>query len=206
MKKLSKKLLSGIMVAGLTVSMLAGCGSPKPTDTVNDFMTSIQEGDFEKASTFVDTKATEDFDFKNLNEGKAEGMDVDKLFKSLSKTYKFEKPVEVSKEEDTAKVKVEVTSVDFAVAVTSTISEVMPMAFGMAFSEDTEEADKAMDKMMETTLIKHLTAKDASMATREVTLNLKKDKEGEYKIVSDENLMEAVMANAGTIDEMFGEE
>lgn len=205
MKKLRLKLLAGIVVAGLSVSMLVGCGAPKPADTVNDFMTSIQEGDFEKAGTFVDAKATKDFDFKSLNEGKAQGMDADKLVQAISKTYKFEKPVEVSKKEDTAKVKVKVTSVDFAIAATSTIGEVMPMAFGMAFSEDTEAANKTMDKMMETTLIKHLTKEDASMATREVTLNLKKDKNGDYKIVSDENLMEAVLANASTVDQMFSE-
>ena len=88
------------------------------------------------------------------------------------------------------------------------IAQISAMAGYEVVIRDIQQSflDKAMEKMMETTLIKHLTDEDASMATREVTLNLKKDKEGEYKIVSDENLMEAVMANAGTIDEMFGEE
>ena len=40
---------------------------------------------------------------------------------------------------------------------------------------------------------------------REIILNLKKDKNGDYKIVSDENLMEAVLANASTVDQMFSE-
>lgn len=57
---------------------------------------------------------------------------------------------------------------------------------------------------MTTTLVKNLSDKDAVMATREVTLNLKKDKDGNYKIVSDENLQEALLANSKSIDKMFG--
>lgn len=61
-----------------------------------------------------------------------------------------------------------------------------------------------MEQMMTTTLVKNLSDKDAAMATREVTLNLKKDKDGNYKIVSDENLQEALLANSKSIDKMFG--
>lgn len=57
---------------------------------------------------------------------------------------------------------------------------------------------------MTTTLVKNLSDKDAVMATREVTLNLKEDKDGNYKIVSDENLQEALLANSKSIDKMFG--
>lgn len=57
-----------------------------------------------------------------------------------------------------------------------------------------------MEQMMTTTLVKNLSDKDAAMATREVTLNLKKDKDGNYKIVSDENLQEALLANSKSIN------
>ena len=60
--------------------------------------------------------------------------------------------------------------------------------------------------MTESILIKNLTAEDAVLATRDVTLNLEKNEAGEYQIVSDENLMEAILANADTIESMFGEE
>ncbi len=39
------------------------------------------------------------------------------------------------------------------------------------------------------------------MATREVTLNLKKDKDGDYKIVADDNLKEVLFANAKSFGE-----
>ena len=65
-----------------------------------------------------------------------------------------------------------VTSLDFAMAMTSTMGEVMPMAFGLAFSEDSEAAGKQIEEMTESILIKNLTAEDAVLATRDVTLNL----------------------------------
>ena len=205
------KLLSKFSIVLLSV-LLVGCGgAASPTDVVNDFMSAIQESDFEKAKTFVQSDSSEEFDFNTL--GEAEGtVDAktaeyaEKMISSISKTYKFEKPVEESVEGDTAKVKVKVTSLDFAMAMTSTMGEVMPMAFGLAFSEDSEAAGKQIEEITESILIKNLTAEDAVLATRDVTLNLEKNEAGEYQIVSDENLMEAILANADTIESMFGEE
>ncbi|MCM3735740.1 hypothetical protein M3215_07895 [Bacillus cytotoxicus] len=199
MKKVFKSL-TFVMMVGLLMSILTGCSNPK--DTVQEFLTAIQKGDFEKASTFV-YASDRGYDFSKLNK-KEDGIEGKAVFNAIVKNYKFEKPEQVSKEEDKAKVKVKITSVDMAVATTKTIGEIMPMAFASAFSENKEQSDKAMDQMMTTTLVKNLSDKDAAMATREVTLNLKKDKDGNYKIVSDENLQEALLANSKSIDKMFG--
>ena len=96
-----------------------------------------------------------------------------------------------------------ITSADLSVAVTKAVGEVMPMAFASAFSEDKEQSEKR-SKTMTSTIIKNLTDKDAAMATREVTLNLKKDKDGDYKIVADDNLKEVLFANAKSLEKMFG--
>lgn len=202
MGKLSKKLIAIMLVAGLTAIMLTGCGSPKPADTVKDFLTSIQSADYKKAMSYVDTKS--DSDLSALNESK-DGLDGKEILKAIAKNYKFENPKEVSNKDGKAKVKVKITSVDMQVVFTQTMNDVMPMAFAGAFNENEEEADKTMEKLMSSTLMKNLKSKDATMATRDVTLNLKKDKDGEFKIVSDDNLLEAVMANSKEIDKMFGE-
>lgn len=199
MKKIFKSL-TFVMMVGLLMSVLTGCSNPK--DTVQEFLTAIQKGDFEKASTFV-YAGDKGYDFSKLNK-KEDGIEGKAVFNALVKNYKFEKPEQVSKEDNKAKVKVKITSVDMAVATTKTIGEIMPMAFASAFSENKKQADKTMEQMMTTTLVKNLSDKDAAMATREVTLNLKKDKDGNYKIVSDENLQEALLANSKSIDKMFG--
>jgi Domain of unknown function (DUF4878) len=200
MKKM-KKLLLLMMVVGLTFGVLAGCSSTEPKDTVQEFLTAIQKGDIEKAHTYVDS-ADKGYDFSKMMETK-DGISGKEVLDAITKNYKFEAPVEVSKKDDTAEVKVKITSVDMSVAITKTLGEVMPMAFASAFSEDKEQAEQTMEKLATTTMIKHLSAEDATMATREVTLNLKKDTEGNYKIVSDENLQEALLANSKEMDKMF---
>ena len=58
---------------------------------------------------------------------------------------------------------------------------------------------------MTSSIVKHLSDKDAIMATREVTLNLKKDKDGDYKIVADDNLKEVLFANAKSLEDVWWE-
>ncbi|EJQ53506.1 Uncharacterized protein BWINRASL_01151 [Bacillus mycoides] len=197
MKKI-KKLLLLMMVVGLTVGVLAGCANPK--DSVEEFLTAIQKDDLEKARTFVES----DKEFSKLNE-KTDDADGKAMLSAITKGFKFEKLEEVSKKDDKAEVKVKVTSVDLSVAVTKAMGEVMPMAFASAFSENKEQSEKEIEKLMTSTIIKNLSDKEAAMATREVTLNLKKDKDGDYKIVADDNLQELLFANAKSLEKMFGE-
>lgn len=200
--KLTKKSFGGIIVLLMAAVFLAGCGSQKPEAVVNDFLKSFQKGDFEKAATYIEGNG--EGTFLAAEESTVEEIDEQEFYDAIIRDYKFEKPEEVSSDGDTAKVKVNITSVDIGAAFTSTINEVMPMAFASAFNED-EDADKAMEQMVISTLIKHLTAEDAQMATRDVTLELKKDDEGNYKIVADDNLLNALLANANLLEDIFGE-
>ncbi|MDF9760863.1 hypothetical protein OKW24_002636 [Peribacillus simplex] len=135
-----------------------------------------------------------------------ESVDAEKMLTAIGKDYKFGKPEEVSSEGDKAKVKVEITSVDVGVATTAAIAEVMPVEFATAFDEDSEKADKAMEGLMESSVLKHIKSEDTPRVTRDVTLNLKKNKDGEYKIVSDDNFKEAVLANFDKVEDIFGED
>jgi len=192
-----KKLLLLMMVIGLTVGVLAGCANPK--DTAEEFLTAIQKGDIEKARTFVES----DKEFNKLNE-KTDDAEAKAMLSAITKNFQFEKPDEVSKKDDKAEGKVKITSADLSVAVTKAMGEVMPMAFASAFSEDKEQSEKTIETTMTSAVIKHLSDKDATMVTREVTLNLKKDKDGDYKIVADDNLKEVLFANVKSLEKMFG--
>ncbi len=184
----------------LLVGILTACGSSKPTNTVQDFMNSFKKGDLEKAATYIEG------DFNEVV-GEEDNEEVGKaMLEAISKNYKFEKPVEVSTSENKAKVEVEITSVDAGVAMSSTIAEVMPMAFATAFTEQTPESEKAFEDLMLKAVVKYLTSEDTPMVTRNVTLNLKANKEGEFKIVADDNFKEAILANIDSVENMFGEE
>ena len=58
------------------------------------------------------------------------------------------KPVEVSVSGDKAVVKAKITSVDFGAVMTSTMAEVMPLAFASAFEEQTPESEKAFEDLI----------------------------------------------------------
>ena len=104
-----KKRMLGFLMFGLLAIFLAGCGADKPDVVVDNFLSAVKEGDFDKAGSFVVTEDSKPFKFDELNED-MEGMDSEEFLKALSSKYDYETPEEVSSEGDTAKVKAEITS------------------------------------------------------------------------------------------------
>jgi RNA binding exosome subunit len=195
--KLKKWLV--VPIVGLLMSILIGCSSDGPKDTVKEFLTAIQKGDFAKASTFVGSE-NGDFDFNKMNET-VNGIDGKEMFSAITKNYEFKEPVEVSKKDDTAEVKVEITSVDMGAVLKKTIEEMVSTAFANTIvSGGKEPSKKEMEEQMMKNLLEKLSDKDSKMITREVTLNVKKDTDGNYKIAPDEKLAEALIANAQELE------
>ena len=200
-----KKRMMGFLMFGLLAIFLAGCGADKPDVVVDSFLSAVKEGDFDKAGSFVVTEDSKPFKFDELNED-MEGMDSEEFLKALSSKYDYETPEEVSSEGDTAKVKAEITSVDFAEAFTATMEDVIAEAMTMAESDmDSAEAEAEFEKMMWDTLNEKLNDEDAKTATRDITFNLEKNEDGEYKIIADENFQEAMIANIDSLEETFSE-
>ncbi len=199
-----KKRTLGFLMFGLLAIFLAGCGADKPDVVVDNFLSSVKEGDFDKSGSFV-TEDSKPFKFDELNED-MEGMDSEEFLKALSSKYDYETPEEVSSEGDTAKVRAEITSVDFAEAFTATMEDVIAEAMTMAESDmDSAEAEAEFEKMMWDTLNEKLNDEDAKTATRDITFNLEKNEDGEYKIIADENFQEAMIANIDSLEETFSE-
>lgn len=193
------------MFIGLITGLLTACGSENPDATVDDFLTAIQKNDFEKAGSYVQG-GTESL---TTDQEAAEEADEElamTLFENISKNYDFGKTEEVSTDGEKAVVKTEITSLDMGSVMTSTMAEIMPLAFASAFDEQTPESEKAFEEMTEKTMIKYMTAEDAPLVTRSVEFNLEKDDEGNFKILDDENLEEAVFANISQLEDMFSEE
>lgn len=201
-----KKFIS-LFTLGLTAMILTACNgdeSTKPKDVVTSFLDAIQSGDLEKAGTYISTENTsENFDFNGIKEGKGDPATA-ALVEGISNNYQFKTPTEKTVDENTAEVTVEITSLDFAAAMGTTMEEIFSVAFELATEDQTEdEYNKAMDEKSTEILSNTMTSKDAEMVTRDVTLTLTKDSKGQYKIVSDEQLMDAVLGNAAEVEDMF---
>lgn len=196
-----KKVLFSFVL--LLCFVLAGCGAAEPTDVVNNFMKAVQNDDWEKALTYIEPESWE----TNLSDlGNEDEEFTKKIFSAISKSVEYKSVEEKSIDGDNATVTMNVTSIDFSAVATSTMSEVMPIAFGLAFSDDKAAADKQIKELTETTILKNLTAEDATLATRDVTINLKKSEDGDYLIVADENLIDVLLANANKLGSFFGDQ
>ncbi|WP_176294598.1 hypothetical protein [Planococcus glaciei] len=199
---MKKRNLVAVLLSTVVLGALTGCGAENPSATVDDFLTAIQKNDLEKAGTFVKggtESLTTDQDATDEELAKT-------MLENISKNYDFEKLEEVSTNDDKAVVKAEITSLDMGSVMTSTMAEIMPLALASAFDENASDSDKVFEEMTEKIMIKYMTEEDAALATRTVEFNLEKDDEGEFKIVDDENLTEAVFANISQLEDMFSEE
>jgi Domain of unknown function (DUF4878) len=197
-----KKLLLFIMMMGLSISVLVGCSNAGPKDTVKEFLTAIQKGDFEKAVTLVEDTGS-GFDFSKITRS-ADGIDGKEMFDAVTKNYKFEEVAEVSNKDDKAEVKVKITSVDLTAAMEKTVGETLAAVVKDARSGNKAPSKQEVQQQVMKNFAKNLGDKDAKMITRDVTLNVKKDKDGNYKLVSDKNLGDAVLANVEELEGMFG--
>ncbi|MGB6407710.1 MAG: hypothetical protein WBF39_09545 [Planococcus donghaensis] len=199
------KILISLLISASILTFLTACGAEDPSSTVDEFLSAIQKNDFEKAGTLVqggtDSLSTADEDINKEEEELAM-----KVIESISKDYEFENLEEVSINEDKAIVKAEITSLDMGLVMTSTMAEIMPLAFANAFEEDTPETEKAFEEMTEKIMLKYITAEDAALVTRTVEFNLEKDENGNFKIIDDENLEEALFANISQLEDFLDEE
>jgi hypothetical protein len=193
-KPIKIKGLAVATIAALSIGLLAGCGAPKPEDTVKGYLKAVQDADYEKISSYIDDPENSK-EIQKFNETQ-DGIDGEKLLIALSEKYEYKNIETVSSDDESAKVKVEITSADMGEVALDAIGDM----FMLAFSDIPEEE---LDKKLMDKLVKGLTDEDGPMSTREVTLNLKKDKEGNFKIVSDDNLTESLIANAKDLENMF---
>ncbi|MFG3613825.1 DUF5105 domain-containing protein [Rummeliibacillus sp. G93] len=177
-----KKVFSMIGLLLLTSILMVGCGAAQPKDTVKVFFTAFKDGDLKKASTYVKG----DIDLTR-NGDAAENK---KVLEAISKRFSFEEPKEVSNEKDKAVVSVKVKSVDVSEVFKKVIEEMKPQLNSGKITDQEE-----MNKMVSELLIKHMQDKDIDLVSRTEKLNLKKNKDGEYKILSDDNFRNAFFAN-----------
>lgn len=199
-----KRILMAFVAAILFATILSGCGSkPSPTQTVDRFLKAFRSNDFNKASKYVDSQNNSSImNFKNLK--RSNGVDSRKLLKAITKGYRYKKPQLVSSSQNSAKVKVKITSVDFGTVVEKTVGQSLSLAFANAFGDNNKKSLKKMNELLSKSLIDQLSSHSAPMATREVTLDLKKEKSGSYQIISNKNLLNAILANAANLKNLYG--
>jgi len=154
------------VLVGLIGIVLVGCSFGQSPETVTkEFLTSLQTCDFDKAATYTETS---DKDISKDIIKNDEGERIGKLILSKA-TY------EVGTSSTTGEkltVKVKVTAIDMVRIATKVMSELMPMAFASAFSDDKNASNEQMDSLMNQYLENSISDAQAPKVANEVNVNL----------------------------------
>ncbi len=174
----------------LTSILMVGCGAAQPKDTVKDFFTAFKDGDLKKASTYVKGDIDQG--------GSGDAAEDKKVLEAISKRFTFKELKEVSNDKDNAVVSAKVTSVDVSEATKKVMEELNPELSNLQES-DMEEFNKKASEL----LIQKLKEKNTALVTRTEKLNLKKNKDGEYQIISDDQLKNVFFANMYKVSDIL---
>lgn len=189
-----KKFLAFLTTLAMVFAFVGCSGGESPETAVTNYLTAFQSLDLETINKYTnDTSETTETaddaisDLENEETGKAFVENL--TFEILSST----------EEEDTATVKVSITNVDMANAMSQAISEMIPLAFAGLSEEELEQ------KSTEAMISAIANNKDTTY-TKEVDISLVKG-ENNWLIVPDNDLADAItgglVSYAENINEAF---
>lgn len=158
------RILVSILALALSLTLTACSSTPSPKAVVSGFLDALKAGDFEKAALFVAPEKELMEDLVSDEENHEEIVKV--IFSRVSYDIKSEM---VSGNQAT--VEAAITSLDLVRIVMQTMSELMPMAFALAFSDAGEDE---MDTMFEQYLMNSISDPNAPTTTTNVTITLEK--------------------------------
>lgn len=181
-KKENKKvgyLVSGIILLLVVLAIVTALLllPATPEKTVDGMLNSLKNADFESVNKYVN------YDEIVNNAEMLQNLEMDQETQSLlfdKLTWKF---LNISKEENTASVEVEITNKDFNQIISTYTQEALKIAFsGESFTQE-EQINKLKEQL-----------KNEENTTRTVTTTIQLVKQdGKWKVQPDENLINALL-------------
>lgn len=191
-----RKAVSLVSYFLLMCFFLSGC--TRPVSSVDAFFYALQKGDIEKAAQYLKPNDNGD----NVPNFDLTDSDPDQInmFKEMFSKLQYE-TLSSEVEGNTAQVDARVTAVDLARVTTQVMSELIPLAFASAFSEDQD--DSQMEKLAEQYMMNAISDPNSPMVTNRVTLTLEKV-DGKWLIVTDDQLEKALVGNLEVLSAFGG--
>lgn len=183
MKSFLKKFIVLITSFCLLISITA-CGGQKPDEAVKGFFDALSKNDLKTAATFLNG-SNKKLTYSNENQKKI----IDKLLPKIQ--YKI---ISSTVSGDTAKVKVNITAPDLVKITSKMATDLLPTIMTTAMSGNVDE--KKEEQLIEDYYIKSISAKNVTMVSNEVNLNLVKDANKKtWLIKSNDDLINAITGN-----------
>ena len=189
-----KKLLTTLLISGITFSLISCTGGPSAEGEVKDFFKDLQTNNFEMA----DLPEVEGFSLEELEQEEKELLEkypdevksIEKLTSNLVKNIDG-KIVSSEEIENTATVNVDITAVDCSTLITGFLSDVFTEAFSTAFGSmfsGEELTDDTTNELMLKILEENLEELEIKTVEKNFTVELEKV-EDEWVISNDEQLL-----------------
>jgi len=178
----------------LVLLLTVGCSSgPPPDKVVKDFFDAMIKGDFETAAKFASGADIEKDVLKTTKDEQGE-----RLAKSILARVTYEVG-DKKVEGDKAEVSVKVMAPDLLRITSKAMSELLPMAFAMAFSED--QSQEKSDALFQQYFENAINDPNAPMTPSDIKVKLEK-KDGSWIVKPGDELLNAL---TGNMAKAFGE-
>ncbi|MDN5363984.1 MAG: hypothetical protein PWQ91_1045 [Eubacteriales bacterium] len=189
-----RKLVSFLLLVLLLTMLTVGCSSGVSPDKVTkDFFDAMIKGDFETAA-----KLTGGADIKKDVLKTPKDEQGERLAKSILARIKYEIG-DTKIEGNRAEVSVKVTAPDLLRITSKAMSELLPMTFAMALSED--QSQEKSDALFQQYFENAINDPNAPMTTSNIKVKLEK-KDGSWIVKPDNELLNAL---TGNMAKAFGE-
>ncbi len=190
-----KKNLQVTLIFILAIA-LTGCLGVSPDSVTIDFLTAVKDGDFDSVSKYIKLDGGDEFRDELVS---GQDLDDEKRVELIFSKLSWEILSSDSSGDD-ASVEAKITSIDMVSVVTDVMGKIMPLAFASAFDEDADDSN--IEELTEQYFENALSDPDAPTVTSDITIKLVKE-DGDWLIVPDDDLLNALTGNAGKLAEMF---
>lgn len=181
-----KSLLAIVLMFALMFT-LAGCGEIKKAEaTVNDMFTAFKNADLDAASKYVNV------DEINASEDKTYGISTKLVMKTIFNKLDYKILSSEKIDDNTVKVKTEITVTDMKPVLGDFFTKVMQYAFSTAFF-DPQPTEEETNKKAEEMFIESASKADLATVTNEVDIKVFKNKDGEWKVETDDTFADALL-------------
>lgn len=183
MKSFFKKFI-GLITSFCLLMSITACGGQKPDEAVKGFFDALNKNDIKTAATFLNSN-NKKISYDNDTQKKIVGKLLPKIqYKIISSTVSG----------NTAKVKTKITAPDLVKVTSKMTTDLLPTIFAAAMSGNVDE--KKEDKLIEDYYIKSLSAKNVTMTSNDVNIELVKDANKKtWLIKSSDDLVNAITGN-----------
>lgn len=181
-----KSLLAIVLMFALMFT-LAGCGEIKKAEaTVNGMFTAFKNADLDAASKYVNV------DEINASGDKTDGISTELVMKTIFNKLDYKILSSEKIDDDTVKVKTEITVTDMKPVLGDFFTKAMQYAFSTAFS-DPQPTEEETNKKAEEMFIESASKADLATVTNEVDIKVVKNKDGEWKVETDDTFANALL-------------